>query len=389
MNEAEVVSIICENLDAQKWQFWIDDHPIHKDLTYQKYCLLIGGARPDIFGVNNFRQIFAVEVKGLKDYKKAIGQALTYKSGVNLAYIGGINTALEKISKTALSCGLGLMAVDESNSGVNIIDPIYDISPFYLDDIKNEISILQTQKKSNRSFSSFGRTHVVNYFAPIYLFGNHELLTKKELVLSFQQFDWANKAYSELIDGANVIGLLNLEEQGYSLSKIGKFCLEHFKSIGLNSLNELSEIINQAQRNNCVYSEFPALAKFMQLIYLQNRDFKQFLSILTSFDKIEITSKEIIDKLVIEYPNLFLNFFVKPTAKKQVVDIFLSGEKESLMEDYLKTISEYGHYNFFFAFKRHLVHLGVLSQENTTFYGKTEEMDPENDYWILGKDILI
>lgn len=389
MNEAEVVSIICENLDAQKWQFWIDDHPIHKDLTYQKYCLLIGGARPDIFGVNNFRQIFAVEVKGLKDYKKAIGQALTYKSGVNLAYIGGINTALEKISKTALSCGLGLMAVDESNSGVNIIDPIYDISPFYLDDIKNEISILQTQKKSNRSFSSFGRTHVVNYFAPIYLFRNHELLTKKELVLSFQQFDWANKAYSELIDGANVIGLLNLEEQGYSLSKIGKFCLEHFKSIGLNSLNELSEIINQAQRNNCVYSEFPALAKFMQLIYLQNRDFKQFLSILTSFDKIEITSKEIIDKLVIEYPNLFLNFFVKPTAKKQVVDIFLSGEKESLMEDYLKTISEYGHYNFFFAFKRHLVHLGVLSQENTTFYGKTEGMDPENDYWILGKDILI
>ena len=44
---------------------------------------------------------------------------------------------------------------------------------------------------------------------------------------------------------------------------------------------------------------------------------------------------------------------------------------------------------FFFAFKRHLVHLGILSQESTTFSKKSEEMDVENDSWILGNDILI
>jgi len=97
----------------------------------------------------------------------------------------------------------------------------------------------------------------------------------------------------------------------------------------------------------------------------------------------------IIDKLILDYPNLFLNFFVKPTVKDQVVSIFLSGDKEKLMEDYNKTISEFGHYNFFFAFKRHLVHLGILSQENTTFYKKSEVLDVENDFWILGSDILI
>ena len=138
-----------------------------------------------------------------------------------------------------------------------------------------------------------------------------------------------------------------------------------------------------------VYSKFPSLTKFLQLIYFQNPDFKQFTSILQTFGKSEITSKDIIDKLIVEYPNLFLNFFVKPTVKDKVVSIFLSGKKESLMEDYKKTISDFGHYNFFFAFKRHLVHLGVLNQDNTTFYKKTEEMDVENDLWILGKDILI
>jgi len=80
---------------------------------------------------------------------------------------------------------------------------------------------------------------------------------------------------------------------------------------------------------------------------------------------------------------------VKPKAKKDVISLFLSGKKESLMEDYNRTISDYGQYNFFFAFKRHLVHLGILSQKNTTFYKKSEEMDVENDNWILGKEILI
>ena len=103
MNEAEVVSIICEHLQDKHWKFWIDDHHIHKELNFRKHCLLISGARPDIFGLNDVKQIFAVEVKGLKDYKKAIGQALTYKSGVHLSYIGGLNSLLNKISNIAIS----------------------------------------------------------------------------------------------------------------------------------------------------------------------------------------------------------------------------------------------------------------------------------------------
>ncbi|KKL53404.1 hypothetical protein LCGC14_2275790 [marine sediment metagenome] len=391
MNEAEVVSRICEHLQNEKWHFWIDDHPIHKELRFQKHCLLIGGSRPDIFGLNDVKQIFAVEVKGLKDYKKAIGQALTYKSGVHLSYIGGINTFLDKISNIALSSGLGLISVDESGSSVEVINPLYNISPIFLDDIKNELTVLQHQKKKNRSFSSFGRTHIINYFAPIFLFQDRESKsrTKKELIIDFEKVDWANKAYSELISGANTIGILDLNEVGYNLSKIGQFCLEHFITIGIDSISKLQEMLNQTQRNKCVYSEFPSLAKFLQLIYFQNSDFKQFISILQSFDKTEVSSKEIIDILIMEYPNLFLNFFVKPTAKDKVVSMFLSGNKQALMDNYKKTISDFGHYNFFFAFKRHLVHLGVLSQENKTFYKKTEELDVENDYWILGKDILI
>ena len=111
-------------------------------------------------------------------------------------------------------------------------------------------------------------------------------------------------------------------------------------------------MLNQTQRNKYAYSESPSLAKSLQLIYFQNPDFKQFISILQRFDKTEFNSKEIIDILIMEYPNLFLNVYIKPTAKDKVVSIFLSGNKETFTEDYKRTVSNFGHYYFFFAFKR-------------------------------------
>ena len=53
-------------------------------VKFRKHSIIIRGARPDIYEINDFKQIFAVEVKGLEDYKNAIGQILIYKSGVNI-----------------------------------------------------------------------------------------------------------------------------------------------------------------------------------------------------------------------------------------------------------------------------------------------------------------
>ena len=389
MKEAKVVSIICDHFVNEKWQFWIDDHPIHNDLEYQKHSILIGGARPDIYGLNPFKQIFAVEVKGLSDYKKAIGQAIIYKSGVNLSYIGGLESPLDKISNAAISSGLGIISVNESDEKVKILDPLYNTTPIYLEDIKNELAVLQNQKKINRSFSSFGRTHILNYFSPLFLFENVASRSKNELIKDFKIAQWRNKTYSEFISGANTIGLIDLKDKGYSLSKIGKFCLDYFKSQNIDSLEMLQNTLENTSRQKSVYTELPILAKFLQLIYFQNPDFKKFVTILLDFNKLQVSSKEIIDKFINDYPNLFLNFFVKPREKSRVIDILLSGKKEILLENYNKTIELYGHYNFFFAFKRHLVHLGILSQENKTYYGKTEDFDVNSDIWELGDEILI
>lgn len=391
MEETEIVSIICEHLQNKHWRFWIDDHPIHKNLEFQKHSILIGGARPDIYGFNPFNQIFAVEVKGLRDYKKAIGQALTYKSGANLSYIGGIATKLEKIKDIAIPSGLGLIPVDEATQQVgDIINPLYTIYPLYLADVKNELLVLQTQRKNNRSFASFGRTHILNFFSPIYFFDDNSLKTRAELNHDFETTNWRNQTYTTFIDGANTIGLINIENNNYFLSKIGKFCLEYFKSLNIHDIDDLKRTLNESGgRGNSVFIKFPHLAKFLQLIYFQNPDFKKFIEVLLSFEKNIIYFNEIIDKLVDDYPNLFINFFIKSSVRDEVISIFLSGDKENLKKNYNETILKYGHYNFFFAFKRHLKHLGILSEESSSYHSKTKDLDVFQDSWILTDNILI
>jgi len=388
--EAEVVSIICDHLELLNWQFWIDDHPIHRDLNFRKHSIIIGGARPDIFGLNKFNQIFAVEVKGMEDYKKAIGQALTYKSGVNLSYIGGVSSRLNSIKDIAIPSGLGLIFVDESDEKVEKIqDPMYTINPYFLEDIKNELSVLQNQKKQVRSFASFGRTHLLNYFSPIFLFQNKKVKTKEELVKDFEKIDWRNKTYTEFISGANAIGLVDINENAFELSNIGQFCLEYFKTLDIDSLEKLQGTLDETSRATPIYVKIPHLAKFLQLIYFQNPDFKKFITILLSFNKKEISFKDLIGKIISDYPNLFLNFFVVPSEREKVLNIYLKGKKEDLMVRIDKTIKNFGLYNLVFAFKRHLVHLGILTKENTVYYGKKEDYTAAEDIWIIGDDILI
>jgi hypothetical protein len=211
----------------------------------------------------------------------------------------------------------------------------------------------------------------------------------ENLIKDFENAEWKNKAYSEFIRGANTIGLINFGENGYSLSKIGEFCLEYFRSIGINSLIDLDIKKSKTSGTKTIYSEFPHIAKFLQLIYYQNLDFKKFIVILQEFDKNKITSREIIDKLINKYPNLFINFFIKKRKREKVTQIFLNGNKEDLTKDYNMTCEKYGHYNFFFSFRRHLVHLGILSSDTSVYYKKMSEMDVDTDLWILNDDILI
>lgn len=61
---------------------------------------------------------------------------------MNLSYIGGVSHKIDAIKDIALSSGLGLFIVNESEGLLEeIINPLYNITPYYLEDIRNEIQV--------------------------------------------------------------------------------------------------------------------------------------------------------------------------------------------------------------------------------------------------------
>jgi len=391
VEEAKVVEIIGKELMHKNWYFWIDDHEIHRNLEFDKHSIVIGGARPDIYGINNFNQIFAIEVKGLKDYKKALGQALIYKSGVHLSYIGGISSKLIQVKNVALASGLGLIFVDiDSEKVEKIQDPLYTIYPRYLDDIRNEISILKNKSVTDRSLVTFGRTQILNYFAPIFICNTEKIKTIEEIKETFINNQWSNKTYPQFIKGASILGLITPIKNGYLLSQLGDLCLKYFKETGIEDLNTLKTVIRETGGSrNSVHLKYPYLAKFLQLIYFQNLDFRKFITIIKSFNKKRVTFYEILKKLISEYPNLLLNLFIKKDKREAFIKKYLSGDIDISIDGINSIMKNYIYYNSTFSFKLHLQHLGILTKESTSFSTKLEKYDASSDTWIIGNDILI
>lgn len=164
------------------------------------------------------------------------------------------------------------------------MEPLYNFAPIYQDDVQNELKILKYRKNFNRSFASFGRTHILNYFMPIFLFNEKRPFSISELISQMENCDWKNKTYSEFIKGANTIGLISFKENQYTLSDLGILCLFFFNLLDIKTLDDLANLIDETGgRNNSIYKKYPRIAKFLQLIYYQNDDFKKFIQILYSF----------------------------------------------------------------------------------------------------------
>ena len=62
--------------------------------------------------------------------------------------------------------------------------------------------------------------------------------------------------------------------------------------------------------------------------------------------------------------------------------MYQRGEEKCIYED-KSFLRETVTYNTVFTFKRHLIHLGILSTENILFYEKLSEYNSEDDVWIL------
>ena len=92
--------------------------------------------------------------------------------------------------------------------------------------------------------------------------------------------------------------------------------------------------------------------------------------------------KELVEEIVKNKPNLFINLFCPKNKKEEVLRMYQKGEEKSIYEEE-RVLREYITHSTIFTFKRHLTHLGILSTKNKLHSGKLIEYYPDEDLWIL------
>ena len=125
-------------------------------------------------------------------------------------------------------------------------------------------------------------------------------------------------------------------------------------------------------------TEHPEIAIMLKLPYNKNELFMELLKVFEKQKRKEMSFKELVEEIVKNKPNLFINLFCPKNKKEEVLRMYQKGEEKSIYEEE-RVLRETITHSTVFTFKKHLIHLGILSTENMLFSGKLEDYNPLED----------
>ncbi|QEE17182.1 hypothetical protein DSAG12_03014 [Promethearchaeum syntrophicum] len=392
MNEPFVIESVCNHLKKNTTHFWIDTHPTLKHLSFNKFRLNIDGHAPDIFGVDKYNRVFAIEAKGIDNIEKAIGQALIYKKGVMYSYIAAARFKLKRYRDLIESIGLGLFLVDESGN-IEQIEPRFSYAPIFLNDVSNTIELLLAEKKPSIRLVKLGKTQVLNYISPIFYTSLSNPIEKSSLQTIITR-DWGVDLFkdSHVINGCLYLGLLQEANNNFSLTPLGEGFCKSLLKMGYNN-KILIKIKKSLKGNKKLYDEEPELAYMIRTLYERKIEYQQFLKILYSFNRTEISMDEILEVVIKSYPTMYINIFCnKKMDFEEIRKYYQEGDYEKLKSR--EILEKNLNRNIYFAFKIQLLHLGILcsikfsdNRSSSSFSGKFEDYDPKCDIWVINGDL--
>ncbi len=384
MEEVEVVRKTFDFLTEEaNYSLWIDNHPSYAKLNqrdYPRHNITIKGFIPDLIGFNQFEDVIAIEAKGTRDIQKGIGQALTYKEGSHLAYLAAEDKSLQNFQVALKQGNIGSIFVTETE--IRKVDPLEPFRAHFLEDTKRELLILSKDMvSSQKRLTDLTRNHIVNYLAPL-IFVCSGWRARKEVEEELEAYNI--QAIGELIRGAKIIGLIKEESGELRITDEG-FVLKRIMQLeGLDKLEKLEEIKKETSRKKGVSlaTEYPEIAITLKMLYNKNELFMELMKVFEKQKRKEMSFKELIEEVVKNKPNLFINLFCPKNKKEEVLRMYQKGEEKRIYEEE-SVLRETLTHSTVFTFKKHLIHLGILSTDNKLHSGKLSEYNPKEDIWIL------
>ncbi len=234
---------------------------------------------------------------------------------------------------------------------------------------------------SQKRLTDLTRNYIVNCLAPL-IFVSSDRRVRKEVEEELENYNI--QAIGELIRGAKIIGLikeqageLRITDEGFVLKRIMQ--LE-----GLDKLEKLEEMKKETSRKKRVSlaTEYPEIAITLKMLYNKNELFMELMKVFEKQKRKGMSFRELVEEIVRNKPNLFINLFCPENKKEEVLRMYQKGEEKRIYEEE-RVLREYITHSTIFTFKKHLIHLGILSTKNVLHSGKMREYNPEEDKWLL------
>ncbi|WP_418286128.1 hypothetical protein [Halorubrum sp. DTA46] len=383
MNEAAVFDHVVTALDERNYEPLVHVPEAHSE-TYadvldrcRRHTITIRGRYPDVLGFTESDRVFAIEVKGSTNLLRGIGQALTYQQGAHVSYLAGDDDAVAPHANLLRSKGVGVIGVDEGGETSWTAPPSAE-STEEVADIEGQLSLRLRGDEFGGDITTLSLAQPLNYLAPVVALDRYGPLARDDLVDAITD-EYTFGAAAETVSSARTLGLLTLGSP-HELTEQGTLSATVLRGYGIGDLDDLRLAKGDVSRS-ALAAVHPPLAVLLRNAFTRHPEFGLLLDALRK-EGPRVHFLDLVQRLVHEYPNVFLSAFCTTRGAARARELIERGETARLYRD-RGVWTDVIRTNVLFNFVQQLKHVGVLSPETRSHSGAISEYDPGEKPWIV------
>ncbi|WP_280535544.1 hypothetical protein [Halopenitus sp. POP-27] len=383
MDEAAVFDHVITALEDRDYDPLIHVPEAHSE-TYadvldrcRRHSITIRGRYPDVLGFTNRNRVFAIEVKGSAGLLRGIGQALTYQEGAHVSYLAGDATAVDSHTSLLRSKGVGVIGVDEAGVSAWRPPPRAESST-EVADIEGQLSVRLRGGEFGGDVTTLSLAQPLNYLAPVIGIDGAGPLARDELD-DLIAAEYGFGAGESAITSAQTLGLLAAGSP-CRLTDQGELSATVLRGYGVLDLADL-DAVKRETRGSTVSESHPPLAILLRNAFARHPEFGLLLDALRA-EGPEAHFLDLLERLVHEYPNVFLSAICTTHGAERARKLIERGETERIYAD-PDVWRDVVRNNVLFNFVQQLKHVGILAPETRSHSGAIDEYDPDEKPWIV------
>ncbi|WP_435096463.1 hypothetical protein [Halorubrum sp. N11] len=383
MNEPAVFDRVVTALDERNYEPLVHVPEAHSDAyadvldRCRRHQITIRGRYPDVLGFTESDRVFAIEVKGSTNLLRGIGQALTYQQGAHVSYLAGHGDAVRPHADLLRAKGVGVIGVDEDGT-TGWRSPPSAESTAAVADIEGQLSLRLRGNEFGGDITTLSLAQPLNYFAPVVALDRYGPLPRDELVDAIAD-EYSFGAGGETVASARTLGLVTVGSP-HELTEQGELAATVLRGYGIEDLDDLRLTKEDVSRRT-VAQVHPPLAVLLRNSFVRHPEFGLLLDALRK-EGPRVHFLDLVERLVREYPNVFLSAFCTTRGAARARELIERGETARLYQD-RGVWTDVIRTNVLFNFVQQLKHVGVLASETRSHSGAIAEYDPDAKPWIV------